>query len=341
MQPLFGRASRLLRAVARRLFFDLEERVRDVDELDLPRVASLRLDTAMWKQEADRASGSLRRRSSAVETCRREVEECEQEVVQLQEEERILGVQCDELRELETRRAAAVALRGRLGPKPTPDVKSYVAHETREVERGGLFGWLVDWWSGPRVERVPVTRQRRDYSRVEQWEAAFNACSNKITRLDERMQPMAESYRHLAFKRDELAESRRRAQAARGRLRRAEARLADEEKAYRKASLVARRARLKRSIAEELETVYDLLPDAIERNAAQMLETISQRFVARFGEVAERQLELLRDDMERCKKSARAQDDRRSLRSASRKRLQTLARDLEADITRQGSQRRR
>ncbi len=195
MQPLFDRASRLLRAVARRLFFDLEERVRDVDELDLPRVASLRLDTAMWKQEADRANGSLRRRSSAVETCRREVEECEQEVVQLQEDERILGVQCDELRELETRRAAAVAARGKLGPKPTPEVESYIAHETREVKRGGLFGWLVDLFGDPMVERVPVTRQRWDYSRVEQWEAEFNAWQQEISRLDEWMQPMAEEDR--------------------------------------------------------------------------------------------------------------------------------------------------
>lgn len=169
MQPMYDRTSRLLRAAARRLIFDLEQRVRDVNDLDLPRVASLQLDTAAWEREADRASASLRRRSSEVEACRLSVEQCEQEVARLQKEERILGVQCDRLHELKTKRAAAVAAREQLGPKPQPEVESYTAYETRESRRGGMFGWLVDWLSGPKEERVPVTKQRRDFGPEQRW----------------------------------------------------------------------------------------------------------------------------------------------------------------------------
>ena len=335
MRPVFDRASRLLRASARRLIFDLEDRVRDVDTLNLPQIAVLQLNAAAWEREAGQASEALRRRSSEVDAGRHDVAQYEQVLARLQGEVRDLGVHHNRLLELAAQRKAAVAKRMQLGPKPEPKVQHDAGYETREVPRGGLFGWLVNLLNGPKKERVPVTRQRKDYSRVREWEENFKRLDRDVSCIDERMKPLAGASRNLAAKQDQLVKRRRQAEGTRARLRRAEARLADERETYRNASLATRRAHLKHRTGEELKEVFDLLPGAVEREAEEMLTTISERFVDRFQEAAARQQALLAADMERRQELARAQDARRARRSASRTTLQALVQALEADGSRQ------
>ena len=190
-KPIFDRLSRLLKALARRLIFDLESRgVSRVNELNLPEVGHLQLDTATLEQQADIASQALRRRQNEVEGLKYEVEKCEREMKKRKAQVAEMGRQCAPLKRLEKQRKKAVSERKGLGLRPKPKVKDYWAEETRKVWRGGLWGSIVDCLSGPKKEKVKVKRRREDYSRVEQWEREYKAASKKISDLDKKITPL-------------------------------------------------------------------------------------------------------------------------------------------------------
>ncbi len=326
-KPIFDRLSRLLKALARRLIFDLEQRgVSKVNELNLPEVGHLQLDTATLEQQADIASQALRRRQNEVEGLKQEVGKCEREVKRREARVAELSRQCAPLKGLEKQRKKAVSERMGLGLKPKPKVEYYWAEETREVWRDGVFGSILDFLFYTKTETVPVKRRREDYRNVEQWEREYKAKDKKISDLDEKITPLKKVRDEMQKNQGELPKLKRETDKARVSLKRAEDHLAREREKYRRAGLEIRRAQLREGTRRELENIFDALPRAFEREADEMLEKISGEFSARFKKAADLQQQSLTEEMERRQKLARAEDAERAKRAESRQVLkQTLA----------------
>ena len=196
---IFNRASSLLKAVANRLIYDLENRGQD-SALNLPKVASLKLNMAPLKQQADKASEALSRHEDEIDRLKGEVARCERAVKSRKKKVETLREQSAQLENLEAQRKRAVRDRKRLGPKPTPKVEYYTDYEEKEVDRGGLLGWFVDIFH-TKTEEVRVTRTRKDYSRVKKWEREFKAADKKVSNLKRKIDP-------LKAKRTEIQEIR-------------------------------------------------------------------------------------------------------------------------------------
>ena len=320
-KPIFDRLSRLLTALARRLIFDLEQRgVDEIDVLELPEVAPLQLDTATLEQQADIASQALRRHQGEIKGLKQEVEKCKRVVKRREAQVAALGKQCAPLEGLERQRRKAVSDRKRLGPKPNPKVTTYTAYETKEVKRGGT-GFL-DWLFGPKKEKVKVKRQRRDYSRVEQWEREFRAADKRVSDLDKKITSLKKVRDKMQKIQGELPKLQRETDKARASLKRAEDRLTREQEKYRRASLETRRAQLREGTRRELEKIFDALPRAFEREADEMLEGISREFSSRFKKAADQQQKSLANEVERRQKLARAEDSERAKRERTRQVLE-------------------
>ena len=318
-KSIFNRVSRLLEAAARRLAYDLE--VRAVAPLNVGKVSiQLDIDTAVLKQHADKASEVLSRREDEISRLKREVTRCERAVQMREAEIETLKRQSAQLENLETQRKKAVRNRTQLGPKPTPKVENYTAYETKKVKRGGL-GFL-DWLLGPKEEEVAVQRQRKDYSRVEEWERKFKAADKKVSDLERKIAPLKNMRTEMQKARGELPKLQREADNTKARLRRAEARLAEERERYRQAGIKTRQAQLKASTRRELESLFASLPDGLEWEAEQMLEEILRDFIKHFKKNADRQHKLLADEIERRRAEARAADAERVNREGVRKTLE-------------------
>lgn len=312
---IFSRASRLLRASARRLIFDLEERGVGKVDVDLPEVAPLQIDTATLEQHADRAHEALSRHRSEIEILKQEVERCRKTVKRRKTKADTLDKQCVQLENLKVKYKEAVANIKRLGLKPSPKVEYYTAYETKKVKHGGTG--LLDWWLGPKIEKVAVKRQRRKYNHVEKWEREFKAARKKASDLYEKMSPLNNMPKEKRKIEGELRKLERESENAQASLISAEKRLACERSKYRRSSLETRRAQLRECARRELEKIFDSLPHALERKAEEMLKRISQGFSSRFKEAADRQRKSLADEIERKKRLAHAGDNERAKRTAS------------------------
>ena len=220
-----------------------------------------------------------------------------------------------------------------LGPKPNPKVESYTDYEDKEVWRGGFRGrrkGIRDWLLGPKIEPIKVTRQRKDYSNVEKWEREYEAADKKVSGFKKKIAPLREIRKEMQKIKGELLKLQRETKNAKAKFRRAEARIEKEKEKYRQAGIKARQARLKTGARRELESLFDSLPDRLEREAEQMLEGISRDFTVRFKKAADRHHKLFADEMAQRKKEARAADAERVKREGVRK---TLAEALETFLS--------
>ena len=325
---IFNRASSLLKAVANRLIYDLENRGQD-SALNLPKVASIKLNMAPLKQQADKASEALSHHEDEIDRLKREVARCERAVKRRKKKVETLREQSAHLENLEAQRKKAVRDRKQLGPKPTPKVEHYTDYEEKEVDRGGLLGWFVDIFH-TKTEEVRVTRTRKDYSRVKKWEREFKAADKKVSNLKRKIDPLKAKRTEMKEIRGELPKLQREANNTKAKLRRAEARLLEEQEKYRQAGIKTRQAQLKTGARRELESLFDSLPDRLEWEAEQMLARISKDFSTRFKEAADRQHKFLADEMGQRKKESRAVDTERVKRESVRK---TLVEALEAFLS--------
>lgn len=316
---IFNRVSSLLKAAADRLIYDLESRGQD-SALNLPKVASIQLNMAPLKDHADKASEELSRREDEIGRLKREVAECERVVKTRKEKIETLGLQSAQLENLEAQRKQAVKNRSNLGPKPNPKVEDYTAYEDKKVWRGGLG--LLDMLFGPKIETVQVTRQRRDYSNVRKWESEYKAADKKVLDLDQKIMPLKAKRTEMQKIKGELPALRRKAENARSNLRRAKARLAEDRERYRQAEIKTRQAQLKAGARRELETLFDALPDRLEREAEQMLEGISRDFSMSFKQATDRQHKSRAAEMAQLKKEASEADTERVKREGVRKTLE-------------------
>ena len=142
---IFNRVSSLLKAVANRLIYDLENRGQD-SALNLPKVASIKLDMAPLKQQADKASEALSRHEDEIDRLKQEVARCERAVKRQKKKVEMLREQSAQLENLEAQRKEAVRNRTRLGPRPNPKVK--VSYEEKIEWHGGLG--IKDFFFGPK-----------------------------------------------------------------------------------------------------------------------------------------------------------------------------------------------
>ena len=266
---IFGRASRLLRASARRLIFDLEKRGVNKVEVDLPEVAPLQLDTATLEQYADRANEALSRHRSEIEVLKQEVERCRKAAKRRKTKVSTLDKQCAQLENLKVKYKEAVANRKRLGPKPKPKVVYYTEYVPKEEKRRGLAR-ILDLFS-TKTKNVPVRRQRKDYRHVEKWEREFKTAQKKASDLDKKMIPLKNMPQKKRKIEGELRKLERESENAQASLISAEKRLARERSKYRRSSLETRRAQLRECARRELEKIFDSLPHALEREAEEML----------------------------------------------------------------------
>ena len=329
---IFNRVSSLLKAAADRLIYDLESRGQDF-ALNLPKVASIKLDMTPLKDHADKASEELRRRGDEIDGLKREVARCEAVVKMRMEKVEKLGLRSAQLENLEAQRKQAVKNRRQLGPKPNPKVEDYTAYEDKKVWRGGFGGrrkGIRDWFLGPKIEQIKVTRQRKNYSRVRKWERKFKAADKKVKDLDKKMKPLKKMRKEIQKIKGELPKFQREANNTKAKLRRAEARLLEEQEKYRQAKIKDRQAQLKTGARRELENLFDSLPNRLERKAEQMLKGISKDFIVGSKEVADRQYKSRADEMAQKKKEAYEADAERVKREGVRK---TLAEALETFLS--------
>ena len=324
---IFNRVSSLLKAAANRLIYDLENRGQD-SALNLPKVASIKLDMAPLKQQADKASEALSRREDEIDGLKREVARCERAVKMRKKKVETLGLQSAQLKNLEAQRKKAVRDRTQLGPKPNPKVEYYTAYETRDVKRRGLTS-IWDLFS-TKKERVPVKRQRKNYSHVRKWEREFEVADKKVSGLKKKIVPLKDMRTEMQKIRGELLKLQREANNTKEKLRWAEASLLKEQEEYRQVRIKTRQAQLKTGARREFESLFDSLPDRLEWEAEQMLEGISRDFSTRFKEAADRQHKLLADETEQRKKEARAADAERVKQEGVRK---TFAEALETFLS--------
>ena len=314
---IFNRASSLLKAVANRLIYDLECRGQD-SALNLSKVASIQLNMAPLKDHANKASEELSRREDEIDRLKREVERCERAVKSRKEKIETLGRQSDQLENLEAQRKQAVKNRRQLERKPNPKVEYYTDYEDKEVKRRGLAKPLDWFW--PKKERIPVKRQRKDYSNVEKWEREYEAADKKVSNLDRRIKPLKAKRKKMQEIEGELPKLRREAKKTKAKLEQAEKCLLEEQEEYRQAGIKARRSQLKRGAQRELDSLFDSLPNRLERKAEQMLKRISKDFSTRFNEAAK----LLADEMAQLKKEEYEADAERVKREGVRKTLETF-----------------
>ncbi len=315
---IFNRVSSLLKAAANRLIYDLENRGQD-SALNLPKVASIKLNMAPLKQQADKASEALSRREDEIDRLKQQVARCERAVKKRKKKVETLREQSAQLENLEAQRKKAVKDKRQLGKKPNPKVEDYTAYETREVKRRGLMR-IWDLFS-TKKERVPVKRQRKNYSHVRKWEREIEAADKKVSGLEKKIAPLKDMRKEMQEIRDELPKLRREAKNTKAKLECAEKCLLEEQEKYRQAGIKTRRAQLKTGARRELESLFDSLPDRLKGEAKQMLKEISRDFSTRFKEAADRQHKLLADEMEQRKKEARAADAERVKREGVRKAL--------------------
>ena len=253
------------------------------------------------KQQADKASEALSHREDEIDGLKREVARCERAVKMRKKKVETLGLQSAQLENLEAQRKKAVRDRTQLGPKPNPKVEYYTAYESRDVKRSGL-AIILDWFS-TKKERVPVRRQRKNYSRVRKWERDIEAVDKKVSSFEKEDQPsQRHADRDAKRSENELPKLQRETNNTKAKLRRAEVRLLKEQEKYRQAGIKTRQAQLKTGARRELESLFDALPDRLEREAKQMLEGISRDFSKRFKKAADQQHKLLADEMEPQKK---------------------------------------
>ena len=329
---IFNRVSRLLKAAANRLIYDLESRGQD-SALNLPKVDSIQLNMAPLKDHANKASEELSRREGEIDGLKREAARCEAVVKTRKEKIETLGLQSAQLENLEAQRKQAVKNRRQLGPKPNPKVEYYTDYEDKEVWRGGFGGrrkGIRDWFLGPKTERAEVERQRKDYSNVKKWEREDEVAKKKVSNLDRRIKPLKGMRTKMQEIEGELPKLQREVRSTKAKLRRAEKRLLKEQEKYRQAGIKTRQAQLKTGARRELESLFDSLPDRLEREAEQMLEGISKDFTVRFKKAADRQHKLFADEMAQRKKEARTADAERVKREGVRK---TLAEALETFLS--------
>ena len=320
---IFNRVSRLLTAAANRLIYDLECRGQD-SALNLPKVASIQLNMAPLKDHASKASEELSRREDEIDRLKREVVRYERVVKMRKKKIETLGLQSAQLENLEAQRKQAVKNRRKLGPKPNPKVEYYTDYEDKEVWRGGFGGrrkGIRDWFLGPKTEQVEVERQRNDYSNVEKWEREFETADKKVSGLKKKIAPLKEIRKEMQKIKGELLKLQRETNNAKAKLRRAEARREEKKEKYRQAGIKTRQAQLKTGARRELESLFDSLPDRLEREAEQMLEGISRDFRVRFKKAADRQHKLFADEIAQRKKEAHAADAERVKREGVRKAL--------------------
>ena len=332
-RSIFDRISRLLRASANRLIYDLENRGRNkVSAPDLSRVAPIKLNMAALKQQANKASEALSRCKNEIEVMKQEVERCEWAMQKRKARADTLRRQSAQLENLEVQLKEAVTNRERLGPKPNPEEVYYTTYVTKEVERGGFFGFFLDLVH-TKTEKVKVKRQRKDYSCVRKWECKFEAADKKVSDLEQKIAPLKEMRTEMEKIEGELPKLQREVDKAQSDLRRAKARLAEERKRYRQAGMKTRQAQLKTGVRRELKSIFDSLPERLEREAEQMLEGISRDFSTRFKEAADRQHKLLADEMERRKTKAHTEDAERVKREGVRKTLETFLSEDQGERT--------
>ena len=315
---VLARVDRLLRASARRLVFDLEVRVAArTPRLNLKGVAPLRLDTAALERHANRANDALRQITDEIAALTHDVEACRRKRLKRQAEADRLKEQRAHLESLEAQRQAAVIKRERLGPKPNPTLTWVTSWETREVERRGLIGWVLDRFH-KRTKRYPVRRERRDYSPMEQWEQDFDAATKLIDDLKTRIAPLRHVRDEISGIERKLSKLQREEERAASNLRTAQSRLKDEQARYQKSGLANRRALLKAGAARELERVFGSLPRVLEREAEDVLERASRQFTERFRKASDRHRASLAAEIDRRTELARAADSGRAKRRAAR-----------------------
>ena len=316
---IFNRVSSLLKAAANRLIYDLENRGQD-SALNLPKVASIKLDMAPLKQQADKASEALSRREDEIDGLKQRVTRCKRAVKRKEKKVETLGLQSAQLENLEAQRKKAVRDRTQLGPKPNPKMEDYTAYETREVKRRGLMR-MWDLFS-TKKERVRVTRQRKNYSHVRKWERESEAADKKISGLKKKIALLKDMRTKMQKIRDELPKLRREAKNTKAKLEWAEKCLLEEQEKYRQVGIKARQSQLKAGARRELESLFDSLPDRLSQEAKEMLERISEDFSQRFKKTADQRRKLLADEMAHRKKEAYEEDAERVKREDIRKTLE-------------------
>jgi len=328
---IFNRVSSLLKAVANRLIYDLECRGQD-SALNLPKVASIQLNMASLKDHANKASEALSCREDEIGRLKREVARCERAVKSRKKKVETLREQSAQLENLEVQRKKAQRDKRQLGRKPNPKVVCHTDYKDKEVWRGGFGGrrkGIRDWLlrRPKRIDKVPITRQSKDHSNVKKWEREIEAAKKKVSSLDRRIKPLKGMRTKMQEIEGELPKLQREVRSTKAKLRRAEKRLLKEQENYRQAGIKTRRSQLKRGARRELDSLFDSLPNRLERESEQMLEEISKDFSTRFNETA---AELLADEMEQRKKEARTADAERMKRENIRK---TLAEALETFLS--------
>ena len=320
-KTVLERMDRLLRASAQRLLFDLEARVAErAPRLDLPGIAPLRLDTAALERHTSRANDALRQITDEVAALERAVEASRRTRRKQQAKAEKLQERLACLERLEARRRDAVAERERLGPKPNPTRTWVTQWETREVKRGGLLGWIPDLFH-KQTKRCPVLRERQDYRPVERWERASDAARKRVADLDKQIAPLVDVRQGISAIERKLKKSQREADRAASNLRDARRRLKDEQARYRTSGLANRRALLKAGAVRELERVFESLPHVLEREAQELLSSVSRQFPERFRDAADRHRAALAAEIERRTESARAADAGRAKRHIARETL--------------------
>ena len=292
------RVDRLLQASARRLVFDLEVRTTArAPRLTLPGVAPVGLDTVALERHANRAKDALRHIADEIATLKRDFDACQRERIKRQIKADKLQDRCAHLERLEAEREAAVTKRERLGPKPKPTRSHFTVWETREVRRGGLFGWFVDLIHTQK-KRYPVRRERTDYGPVEQWERDAAAATKVVDELASRIKPLRHTRNEIRKIQFEVSKLQREEHRVTSDLQAAERRLEDERARYRQSGLTSRRALLKASAARQLERVFGSLPHVLEREAEDVLESVSRQFAERFREASDRHRVSLEEEIQ-------------------------------------------
>ena len=315
---IYNRVAGLLKAAANRLTYDLKSRRPDFT-LNLSKEASIE---APLEQQADKSIEALSRHEDEIDRLKREFSGCEQAVKVRETEMRRLQKESVQLENLEAKRKKAVRDRRKLGLKPAPEEKICTTLEEREVWRGGFWGGIMDRLRGPKIEKVPVQRIHKDYSRVKEWERKYEEADKKVLNLDRKIKPLKAKRAELQKIQNELPKLQREADNTKAKLKHEEARRSREEERYRQAKIKTRQVQLKSGARRELESLFDSLPKRLEQEAEEMLKRISADFSRRFEKAADRQRKLLEDKMASRKKKAYEADAERVKREDIRKRLE-------------------
>lgn len=320
-KSIFDRVSRLLRASEKRLIYDLENR-GEISASHLSEKASIKLDLDMapLKQQADKASEALSRREDEIDGLKREVARCERMVKIRTEKVEKLGRKSAHLENLEAQRTKAEKNRRQLGPRPNPKVEDYTGYK-KEKKGWWIFKWTV---------KVPVPKQRKDYTNVREWKRKYEKANKKVKDLDKKMKPLKKMRKEIQKIEGEMPKMQRKIDKAQLNLRLAKACLAEAREKYRQAAIKTRQTQLKIDARKELKSIFDSLPDRLKWETKQMLERISRDFSTRFKKVADQHQKSLTDKMEQRKTEARMADAKRVMREDN---LKTLEKALETFLS--------